>query len=341
MKRRLRSGLAPDAVEAWLYGVLALVASMVVLGGLTRLTGSGLSIVRWDLVAGVLPPLSQAGWEEAFRQYRQIPEYSEVNAWMELDDFRRIFWWEWAHRLLGRLVGLAYAIPLLAFWLRDRLPRHLRGRLVLLLFLGGLQGAVGWWMVRSGLADRVDVSPARLAVHLALAFLIMGLLLDAALRIRRPPPVRGPLDLLLALVFLQIVVGAFVAGTGAGRVYNDWPWMNGVVLPPEAFDLRPVWRNWFENHALVQFVHRLLAYLVLALAVLLAWRAGVGAGVRRTILAAVVLQAVLGIVALRAGVPLLLAALHQWGAVALFLLVVWARSPTGEVETASPAPARR
>ena len=326
----------PRAVESWLYVVLALLAAMVVLGGLTRLTGSGLSIVRWDLVSGVLPPFGEADWEAAFRLYRQIPQYAEQNSWMELDDFRRIFWWEWAHRLLGRLIGVAYAVPLLFFALRGRIPRPLLPRLLLLFALGALQGLIGWWMVRSGLQDRIDVSPYRLAVHLGLAFVIMGLLLDAAMRLRRPSPSSSAMDLLLGLLFLQVVAGAFVAGTGAGRVYTDWPLMNGAILPPEAFDLRPLWRNFFENHALVQFVHRILAYLALAAAVILALRRGPGGGVRWMILVAVAAQAALGVVTLVSGAALPLAAAHQFGAVVLFLLAVWSR---GAVSNAQ-APAR-
>ena len=316
------------AVEFWLYSVLVLVAAMVILGGLTRLTGSGLSIVRWDLVSGVVPPLNQAEWDEAFRLYRQIPEYSAQNSWMELSDFRRIFWWEWAHRFLGRMVGAAYVIPLLVFKLRGSLPRALQARLLFLLILGGLQGVVGWWMVQSGLEDRVDVSQYRLAVHLGIAFVIMGLLLDTAMRLRLAVPGRSRLDPLLALLFLQIIAGAFVAGTGAGRVYTDWPLMNGALLPSEALDLRPAWRNLFENHALVQFIHRSLAYVLLAIALVLALAKGPGIGMRRTILAAMLGQAALGILALRAGAALPLAAVHQAGAVAVFLLVVWARGRT-------------
>ncbi len=328
-------GGSSRAVEFWLYAVLTLVAAMVALGGLTRLTGSGLSIVRWDLVSGILPPFSEAGWEEAFRLYRQIPEYREQNAWMELGDFRRIFWWEWSHRLLGRVVGAAYAVPLLFFALRGRIPRPFRGRLLLLLVLGALQGAIGWWMVRSGLEHRVDVSPYRLAVHLGLAFAIMGLLLDAAMRLRRRLPSRSPLDLLLAVLFLQVIAGAFVAGTGAGRVYTDWPLMNGAVLPPEAFDLRPLWRNLFENHALVQFLHRTIAYVALALALVLALRPGPGAGYRVAILAAVGAQAMLGITALRLDDALAYASAHQMGAVALFLFTIWARAAAQPVAPAA------
>ena len=319
------------AVESWLYGVLALLAAMVVLGGLTRLTGSGLSIVRWDLVSGVLPPIGEEDWEEAFRLYRQIPEYAEQNSWMELDDFRRIFWWEWAHRLLGRLIGVAYAVPLLFFALRGRIPRPLLPRFLILFALGALQGLIGWWMVRSGLEDRIDVSPYRLAVHLGLAFVIMGLLLDAAMRLRRQPPSRSAMDLLVGLLFLQIVAGAFVAGTGAGRVYIDWPLMNGAILPPEAFDLRPLWRNLFENHALVQFVHRILAYLALATSLVLALRRGPGIGVRWMILVAVAAQGALGVAALLSGAALPLAAAHQFGAVVLFLLAVWSRGAVSNV----------
>ena len=333
--RSASQGRRQRSVELWLYGVLALVATMVILGGLTRLTGSGLSIVRWDLVTGVVPPLSQAEWEEAFRLYRRIPEYSAQNSWMEMSDFRRIFWWEWAHRFLGRVVGAAYVLPLLFFKLRGSLPQALQGRLVLLLILGALQGAIGWWMVQSGLADRVDVSPYRLAVHLGMAFAIMGLLLDTAMRLRRPTTGWSRLDPLLVLLFLQITAGAFVAGTGAGRVYTDWPLMNGAVLPSEAFDLQPAWRNLFENHALVQFIHRALAYLLLAMAFVLALANRPGIEVRRAILGALLAQAALGVLALRAGAALPLAVTHQAGAIAVFLLVVWARGRTFDPGSAS------
>ncbi len=333
--RSASQGHRQRSVELWLYGVLVLVAAMVVLGGLTRLTGSGLSIVRWDLVSGVLPPLGQAEWEEAFRLYRQIPEFSAQNSWMEMSDFRRIFWWEWAHRFLGRVVGAAYVLPLLFFKLRGSLPQALQGRLVLLLILGALQGAIGWWMVQSGLADRVDVSPYRLAVHLGMAFVIMGLLLDTAMRLRRPRAGWSRLDPLLALLFLQIIAGAFVAGTGAGRVYTDWPLMNGAVLPSEAFDLQPAWRNLFENHALVQFIHRSIAYLLLAMAFVLALASRSGIEIRRAILGVLLAQALLGVLALRAGAELPLAVAHQAGAIAVFLLVVWARGRTCDPGSAS------
>jgi len=314
------------AVEIWLLAMTGLVAATVVVGGLTRLTGSGLSITRWDLFIGAIPPLGRADWEEAFRLYRQIPEFREVNSWMTLGDFQVIYWWEWSHRLIGRLVGLAYGLPFAFFLLKGGVPREIRGRLWLLLALGGLQGAVGWWMVQSGLVDRVDVSPYRLAIHLGLAFVIMGLLLDSALRVRRPVTDIVLLNPFLGLALLQILFGAFVAGIGAGRVYVDWPLMNGAVLPPESFDLRPLWRNLFENHALVQFVHRGMAYGLVALAVLIAVRGGAHVRARCGILAVTLLQATMGIVALRAGGDsILLASLHQAGAVLLFLTAVWAR----------------
>lgn len=317
----------PRWIEAWLYFVALLVAGMVTLGGVTRLTGSGLSIVSWDLIAGVVPPLGEAAWAEAFEAYRRTPQYRQVNAWMELDDFRRIFWWEWLHRMGGRLVGVAYVAPLVLFALRRSLPPGLAGRLLLLLALGALQGGVGWWMVRSGLVDRVSVEPLRLVAHLVLAFVILGLLLDAALRLRRLPaavaaPRRGCL-LLVALLLLQVAGGALVAGSGAGRVHTDWPLFNGDLLPP--LSLSPV--AWLSDHALVQFQHRMLAYLVLAAAT---WLAALGlrggrSAARIPLLAlavAVWCQAALGVATLMAVAPADLALAHQAGAVAVFSLAV-------------------
>ncbi len=317
------------AVAAWLAVVAGLVTALILLGGLVRITGSGLSIVEWDLVAGILPPLSQAGWESAFAAYRQSPEYAAVNAWMEISDFRWIFWWEWAHRFLGRLTGVAYVVPLVVFACRGALHRDWRGTLLLLLALGTIQGGVGWWMVWSGLIDRPHVSPYLLALHLGLAFVMLGLLLDLIQRVRlgerrmTPAPGTGLVSLLVGLVLLQVVLGAFVAGTGAGRVFNEWPLMGGSLLPPALLELQPFWRSLFEDPGIVQFAHRMLAYLVLLTAIALAWRVG---GARTwTISALVAAQLALGIATLLAGVPPALAAAHQWGAVAVYASAVLLR----------------
>lgn len=317
-------------VEAWLYLVALLVAGMVALGGVTRLTGSGLSIVEWDLLSGMLPPLSDRAWEEAFAAYRQTPQYQQINAWMEIDDFRKIFWWEWLHRFAGRIVGLVYVVPLAYFAIRRALPRNLIGRLLLLLLLGGLQGAVGWWMVRSGLVERVSVAPLRLAVHLGLAFVILGLLLDTALLLRRFPRERRAslpgCSLLTILLALQVVGGALVAGTGAGRVYTDWPLFNGDWLPPLSLSITA----WFADHSLVQLQHRTLGYLAVitatwvALASLRSGRLAV-VGMLMLLALAVWSQAALGIATLMAAAPPNLALAHQMGAVVVFCLVVAVR----------------
>lgn len=260
------------AVAAWLFFVAALVFCMIVVGGATRLTDSGLSITEWKPIMGAIPPLSDADWQSAFEKYKQIPEYEQVNKGISLDGFKTIFWWEWGHRFLGRVIGLAFAIPFIYFLVTGALTKPLSLRLAGIFLLGGLQGLIGWYMVMSGLADRVDVSPYRLALHLTVAFVILGALLWVALDLKAPPTsfgVRRQSGLLskfagviVALLLLQVVLGAFVAGTKAGYAYTTWPDMNGEWIPSDIATLSPWYRNLVEDIALVQFNHRGMAYLI-------------------------------------------------------------------------------
>jgi cytochrome c oxidase assembly protein subunit 15 len=330
---------APAAVRVWLHAVAALVFLMVVVGGATRLTDSGLSITEWQPILGAIPPLTDADWQEAFDKYRQIPEYRLVNKGMSLDAFKAIFWWEWAHRFLGRFIGIAFALPLAWFWRRGALPGRLGPALLGVLALGGLQGFIGWYMVQSGLVERVDVSHYRLALHLSLAVLIFGALLMLGLRLApraasaersaAPSAHRTFALALLGLVLLQVVAGAFVAGLKAGFAYNTWPLMDGRLIPPAILALEPWYLNPLENVATVQFNHRMLAY-VLALAAL--WhavaltRADVGTRVKTTawlLVAAILGQAALGVWTLLSVVVLPLGIAHQAGAVVVFGVAVW------------------
>src|SRR4051812_48317770 len=243
------------SLRAWLLAVAALVFLMVGVGGATRLTGSGLSITEWQPIVGTVPPLSQADWLEAFAKYQQIPQYHHVNRGMSLDAFKVIFWWEWTHRFLGRLIGAVFLVPFLFFLAAGQMPRALLGRLAGIFALGGLQGAIGWYMVRSGLADRIDVSQYRLALHLGLAILIFGGLIWVALSLDEresrasaawPPRARGAAAIAL-LVFAQIILGAFVAGLKAGASYNTWPLMDGRFVPDGLGAMQPWYLNLFEN----------------------------------------------------------------------------------------------
>ncbi|MSU91425.1 heme A synthase [Rhodobacteraceae bacterium 2CG4] len=334
---------ARAAIRAWLLVLFALVVVMIAVGGLTRLTDSGLSITEWRPVTGAIPPLSADDWQAEFDRYRQIPEFQLQNSAMTLDGFKTIYWWEWGHRQLGRVIGLVWALGFLWFLARRRIPAGWTPRLLGLGVLGGLQGAIGWWMVASGLGgERVDVASYRLATHLGLAFLILGLIAWYAFQLshsqmaliqarrRREPGLGTFAGVLAALVFGQIVIGALVAGIDAGRSFIDWPLMYGQVLPPDIWSLRPGWRNLFENPGLVQFVHRVWAYGLLAVAAALWWRARRSpvAAVRRGadwVAVAVFAQAVLGIVTLINASPWQIAILHQLGAVAVFVAVLRAR----------------
>ncbi|GIX14383.1 MAG: heme A synthase [Paracoccaceae bacterium] len=334
---------ARRAIAAWLMALFALVVAMIAVGGATRLTDSGLSITEWRPVTGALPPLSDAEWAEEFRKYQAIPEYRLVNRGMTLEEFRFIYWWEWGHRQLGRLIGLVWAAGFLWFLLRRAIPPGWTARLLLPGVLGGVQGAIGWWMVASGLGgDRVDVASYRLATHLGLAFLILGLIAWYVMLLKRDEvallQARRRADrglrrwggVLVAATFVQILLGALVAGIDAGRGYVDWPLMGGEILPSESFRLSPAWRNFLENEALVQFNHRLWGYLLLlagAAGWIAARRAPVAAVRRAWGWAALGLfgQAALGVVTVMHAAPLWLALSHQLGAVAAFVLILRAR----------------
>jgi cytochrome c oxidase assembly protein subunit 15 len=320
------------AVAWWLLGVAGLVWIMVAIGGATRLTGSGLSIMEWAPLSGALPPMTEAEWNRLYDLYRTIPQYSLVNQGFGLEGFKRIFWLEWIHRQWGRLIGLAFLAGLVWFWARGRIPAGYKPRLVGLLLLGGLQGAVGWYMVASGFeAGRTEVSPYRLVIHLGLALVIFGALLWTALDLLRPgrdAPVgagatRAWVRLACAAAVLAMLAGGFVAGLRAGFTYNTFPLMDGRLVPEGYADLAPWWRNLTANVAAVQFNHRLLATLAAlatAGAVLAAWRLPPGFA-RRAVLAlggAVALQYALGVATLVHAVPVALGTLHQ--AVAVLVL---------------------
>src|SRR5215467_1603422 len=284
-----------------------MIAAMVVVGGATRLTESGLSIVEWKPVTGALPPLTGAQWEQAFEGYKAIPQYHQMNAGMSLPEFKTIFWWEWSHRLLGRVIGAVYLLPFLYFLWRGGMSGELKRRLWLIFGLGGLQGAVGWWMVASGLSERTEVSQYRLATHLVLALLIFAAIVWTLRRLSERPPLvvaarlKVTSALLVALTFVQLYLGALVAGLRAGLVYNTWPEIDGSFIPSSArlwFE-QPWWRNLFENTLTVQFEHRMTAYALFLLAALHAFDAFRANAPRATIngalwlLVAVTLQAVL------------------------------------------------
>ena len=329
----------PRAVAAWLFVCCALVFAMVVVGGVTRLTHSGLSITEWAPIVGTLPPLSEADWAEAFSRYRATPEFRQVNPDMDLGGFKRIFWWEYAHRLLGRAIGVAFLAPYLWFLVRRRIPRGYAAALGAIFALGGLQGALGWYMVQSGLIDDPWVSHLRLTAHLGLAFLIFGAMLWVGLSLLRPPPantgspgLRRLAGRLAALVFLMVLAGGLVAGIRAGFAYNTFPLMNGHWVPPEILMLEPWYRNFTNNMATVQFDHRLLAAILALLVPWFVWRvhrtADLPAPARRAaelFLALLAVQIALGIATLLLVVPLALAAAHQAGALMLFAAALNAR----------------
>ena len=325
------------AVRWWLVSIATLIAIMVLVGGATRLTESGLAIVEWKPVTGMLPPLNQEQWTQAFEAYKTIPQYRELNAGMSLADFKTIFWWEWSHRLLGRAIGVAYLLPFLWFLWRGALSADLRRRLWLIFGLGALQGVVGWWMVASGLSQRVEVSQYRLATHLVLALFIFAAVVWTLRRLADRPRSAASWRLkitgvaLLVLTFVQLYLGALVAGLRAGRVYNTWPDIDGALIPSAArlFFEAPWWRNLFDNVLTVQFEHRMTAYLLFMLALLHALdavrsRASAAAvnGALR-LAAAITLQATLGILTLLNQVPTSLALAHQAGAIAVLMLAIF------------------
>jgi cytochrome c oxidase assembly protein subunit 15 len=321
------------AVRVWLWAVATLVFLMVIVGGAVRLSESGLSITEWKPITGILPPLSHAAWLEEFEKYKQIPQYRELFPDMDLTWFQAIYTWEWAHRLLGRLIGFAFALPLILFWWSGRLSAALKPKLVGVLALGALQGAVGWWMVASGLSGRVEVAQERLAIHLLLASLTLAAIVWIATGLARESEARAPgrvraiAACLLAFVLVQIGFGGLVAGLRAGLTYNTWPLMDGHFVPPldHLTQLSPWWTNLVDNITTVQFAHRMTAYCVLALAILqvVAVKRAIGRGpaYRRAhiIFGLVSLQVIAGITTLLLVVPISIALLHQ--ALAMLVLI--------------------
>ncbi|AUR07729.1 heme A synthase [Phaeobacter inhibens] len=345
---RTRRG-ARGAIRAWLAVLFALVVAMIVVGGLTRLTDSGLSITEWRPVTGAMPPLSEADWQAEFDKYKEIDQWRIENQWMQLADFKEIYWWEWGHRQLGRVIGLVWALGFLGFAVTRQIPVGWAGRLALPGLLGAVQGAIGWWMVASGVTQgegMTSVASYRLATHLGLAFIILGFIAwymfllgreeRDLMQARRAKEAKlfGLSTGLLHFSFLQIILGALVAGIDAGRSYTDWPLMAGQILPPEPFMLQPLWTNFFENPGLVQFIHRVSGYLLLAFGVVV-WLRGRGSAHPRTrfafnaVFAALLLQMVLGIVTVLYAAPWQIAILHQLMAVCLWVLILRARYLSG------------
>lgn len=348
------------ALRIWLSCIAFLIAAMILVGGATRLTDSGLSITEWQPILGAIPPLSDADWQEAFDAYKQIPEYSQVNQGMDLEGFKAIYWWEWAHRFLGRFIGLVFFVPFIGFWLAGYIPRRLLPRLLGLFVLGGLQGALGWYMVKSGLVDRVDVSQYRLAAHFGVAVLIFGYTVWLILGLGHSPRTVSRADtgtkapaivaaLVLGLIFLQLLAGALVAGIDGGLGFNTWPLMNGAFIPKGLGEADPWYLNMFENPLTVQFNHRMIGYAVFFATLLqtawLSWRPQ-SAWLRSSALALAAfasLQVLLGIWTLLEAVPIELGLAHQAGAILVFaaaLYHLWrttAGEPVSFAQTASSA----
>lgn len=334
---------ARRAIRIWLMILFVMVTAMIALGGATRLTDSGLSIVEWAPVTGTLPPMTDADWQAEFQAYQQIPQYQQLNPNMDLTGFKQIYWWEWSHRLLGRMVGLVWAIGFFGFLLTRRIPTGWTPRLLGVGVLGGLQGAIGWWMVSSGLVEGMtSVASYRLAIHLGLAFVILGLIAWYVLllgrseadtvRARRAgePKLFSMSTGLMHLAFVQILIGALVAGIDAGRTYTGWPTMGGEWIPAAIWAPTLGWRNLFENPALVQFIHRMAGYLLTIFAIVVWMRARksphpVTRGAFTVMLVMVAVQVGLGIMNVLHASPLPLALTHQIGAIALFVLIIRAR----------------
>jgi len=326
-------------VATWLFVCSAIVFSILVVGGVTRLTHSGLSIVEWQPIVGAIPPLNEQEWAETFEKYKQTPEFKQVNHQMTVDEFKGIFFWEYFHRLLGRLVGMFFFVPFVWFWLRGKLSAALKRRLVGIFMLGGLQGAMGWYMVKSGLVDDPRVSHFRLTAHLSIAFLIFISMMWVGLGVAADR-VRATADIALrrmqriafwlcALLAYMVITGGFVAGIRAGKAYNTFPLMNGHVVPPEIFMIEPWYLNFFNNMATTQFNHRLGAWLLAFIVPWFWWTLRAAPVTRRArnvatlLLAAVATQISLGIATLLSGVPVPLGAAHQGGAMVVFGILLW------------------
>ncbi|QTL02450.1 COX15/CtaA family protein [Aquabacter sp. L1I39] len=325
------TGNSMRAVRLWLYVVAAMIVAMVVVGGATRLTESGLSITEWKPVTGIVPPMSEAQWQAEFDKYKAIPQYEILNKGMGLESFKTIFWWEWAHRLLGRVIGFAFFVPFLYFAVRGVIRGPLLGKCLVLFGLGGMQGAIGWWMVASGLTERTSVSQYRLAVHLTMACIILAAVVHVGRSLTPARPLPPPASLrigafaLVGLVLLQIFAGGLVAGLDAGMSFNTWPLMDGALIPAgdKLALLSPAWRNLFENVLTVQFTHRMIAYALWLFALLHAFHAartgGWAAAQAWGLFGLVTAQAMLGILTLLFVVPLDLALAHQFGATVVLI----------------------
>ena len=345
---RGRTG-ARKAVRAWLMMLFALVVAMIVVGGLTRLTDSGLSITEWRPVTGAVPPMSEAEWQAEFDKYKEIDQWRIQNQWMELADFKQIYWWEGGHRQLGRVFGLVWALGFVGFLLARKMPAGWAGRLALPGILGGVQGAIGWWMVASGVTrgeGMTAVASYRLAAHLGLAFVILGFLAwyifqmgreeRDLMQARRSKEAKlwGLSTGLLHFAFLQIILGALVAGIDAGRSYTDWPLMGGQVIPPDPFLFEPLWTNFFENPGLVQFIHRICAYLLFAFGAVV-WLRGRASAHKATqfafnaVFAGLLVQLALGVITVIYAAPVHAAITHQLMAVVLWVLILRARFLSG------------
>ncbi|WP_339107398.1 heme A synthase [Thioclava sp. GXIMD4216] len=330
-------------IRAWLIVIFALVVCMIALGGATRLTDSGLSITEWKPISGALPPMNEAQWQAEFENYKQIPQYALINPNMTLEGFKGIFWWEWAHRNLGRLIGMVWALGFLGFLVTGRIPKGWVPKLLGLGALGGLQGAIGWWMVSSGLGGQmIAVASYRLATHLGIAFIILGTIAWFCLQLSRREgellqarrmgerKLFGMATGVMHLAFLQILLGALVAGIDAGRGYIDWPWMNGEFFPSDALNYDPLWRNFFENPGMVQFVHRMVAYTLFVFGMVVVLKARKSAhpntkGAFMAMGAMLLCQVILGIVTVMHAAPMPLGLAHQFGAVILWVLIIRAR----------------
>jgi len=338
-------GGARYSICIWLLMLFFLVIIMIVVGGLTRLTDSGLSITEWRPITGAIPPMSTADWEAEFAKYRNIDEFQLQNRWMDLSDFQVIYWWEWGHRQLGRVIGLVWAIGFFWFLLRGKIPTGWTSKLLLLGVLGGAQGAIGWWMVSSGITSgkgMLDVASYRLALHLGLAFLILGFIFWFILLLRRSErdlmqarrekdaKLFGLATGLLYFTFLQVLIGALVAGIDAGRSYTDWPLMGGQLFPANSFILSPFWSNFFENPALLQFIHRSTGYLLFAITLFVWLQARKSAMIKtrfafNAMFVGMCFQLVLGILTVVYGAPWQVAILHQLMAIVLWTLILRSR----------------
>ena len=330
-------------IRAWLICLSVLLVFMILVGGLTRLTDSGLSITEWKPILGAFPPVTEQAWDLEFEKYKLIPEYILQNSGMLLSEFKIIYWWEWGHRQLGRIIGLVWFLGFSWFLVSKKIPMGWTGRLLTLGALGGFQGAVGWWMVSSGLSNNMlDVASYRLATHLGIAFIILGFILwytlilglseaDLLVRLRtRDQSIYSKSTGLMHLIFLQILLGALVAGIDAGRNYVDWPLMAGGFLPPDLFALEPVWRNFFEDDGLVQFIHRMSGYILFLFGIYVWFRSRKSGNsqIRNAIslvMLIIFLQMTIGVITVMYSAPWHIAIFHQFGAIVLWYAIIRAR----------------